>query len=334
MEGSAKTMKKFLCILVAMCVGLAGISGCTGYNPETSDTSTSISSLDSDVSKDTDKSNWVIKHYVDEFKDPTSEMYLNYICSGTFSNTATTNSKLTTSIIIDSCGVSIKLYEYGSNVVQNPYSHKVKYDITTKDDFGNKSSLSGSMDSETGDRIFLTSKDGENLISRLKTAKSKEIRFHVVNSERPSTYYDFTVNTLGFSEAYDKLNTYNIQSTNVSSITISCSEELKMTENQSKQCAITISFSNAPKGPYNPYDYIELVSENENIVTITPKSEQISGNSKAYCYVNGISGGKTTVYARNIDGTIISNKLEVEIQTREEYEQSWAEYWAEQSSLD
>lgn len=50
---------------------------------------------------------WTVKHYVDEFNDPTSQKYITTksLISGTFSNTATTNSKLTAKILVDSSTV-------------------------------------------------------------------------------------------------------------------------------------------------------------------------------------------------------------------------------------
>lgn len=59
---------------------------------------------------------WNVKYYVDSFGDPTDEAYITQrgVSSGKFSNSATTNSRLSWYFLIDADSVSIKMMEYGS----------------------------------------------------------------------------------------------------------------------------------------------------------------------------------------------------------------------------
>lgn len=74
---------------------------------------------------------WIIKNYVDEFDRPTEEQYITneYYITGTFSNSATTDSELKVMFLIDKDYIRIKLYEYGDNVVNNSYSKNKEYSL-------------------------------------------------------------------------------------------------------------------------------------------------------------------------------------------------------------
>ncbi len=67
---------------------------------------------------------WVLDYYVDEFRLPTDEPYVTNAepIIGIFSNSATTDSDLLVSILVDEDGLAIMLDEYGSSRVKNSYS--------------------------------------------------------------------------------------------------------------------------------------------------------------------------------------------------------------------
>jgi len=67
---------------------------------------------------------WKIKYYVDDFGDPTHQGYISTNLEGTFSNSATSNSKLNIIFIIGD-KISFQLYEYGGR-------SEVKGKISTK----------------------------------------------------------------------------------------------------------------------------------------------------------------------------------------------------------
>lgn len=210
-------MKKILCVCItgALCIALAGCSNSQKTSvssvsptsslasiPITSESDYSSSSVSSNSKNSED--NWQLKYYVDEFGDNTNEKYACYVEYGTFSNTATNDSNLIVYIMVDSDDVAIQLYEYGSNIVKNSYSHRREYNITTKDESGNKIPFSGFMASGSGDRIYLSDNGKGHFLNHMKKS-TENLRFHIVESDNPTTYYDFTVSPSGFKDVYNKL---------------------------------------------------------------------------------------------------------------------------------
>ncbi len=144
---------------------------------------------------------WEKAFYVDEFNSPTNEAYIRNsdVFVGTFSNSATTNSKLYARILIDSDDIAIKLWEYGSNEV-NAYS-TTSYNITVQDDKGNKHKLYGTM-YKNGERIYLSDSTFTALLQQNKKLKvyieeASEYRYHstylfeLENGNFNAVYADF-----------------------------------------------------------------------------------------------------------------------------------------------
>lgn len=76
---------------------------------------------------------WKMKSYKDEFGEEGASKYLVLMGSGVFSNSATTNSKMTAVLFMDKTGdFSFKLIEYNSSVVKSDDS----YDYRIKDSTG------------------------------------------------------------------------------------------------------------------------------------------------------------------------------------------------------
>lgn len=141
---------------------------------------------------------WEVAFYVDEFNNPTNNAYMRTsdVLSGTFSNSATTNSSLYARILIDSDGVTIKLWEYGRSEVK-AYT-TTNYKITFLDDNGNKSSTTGKM-YENGDRIHLADWSIVTLLQKNSTIKVyiQENSKYGVNSN-----YLFEVPSENFNSVY------------------------------------------------------------------------------------------------------------------------------------
>ncbi len=197
-----------ICIFATICVNLIGcsssetkIDNIDTQSTETSSTTSeedSVSDVSDDVSESSAGNSWKVKNYVDEFNDPTDEKYISYVGVGTFSNTATTDSTLVLSVLYDG-SLYVKLYEYGSSLVTNSYSHSVEYTVMVKDEDGQKSEYEGTMYSDSGDRVKIW---GSELIEKFKS--NKTLKFHIVNNDRPTTTYDFTIDTSGFKEVYEE----------------------------------------------------------------------------------------------------------------------------------
>lgn len=144
-------------------------------------------------------------YYVDEFNQPTTDGYVvneTYV-SGTFSNSATTDSLLYVQLLADKDDITIFLYEYGRNLVKNSSSRYVEeYDITMKTADGTKHKLTGTIYCG-GDRLFIDKKHKEKVFEALRSGET--ISFYVVESERTTTTYLFSIPTSNFAEEYSKL---------------------------------------------------------------------------------------------------------------------------------
>lgn len=150
-----------------------------------------------------EKITWEMTFYVDEFKNPTDEAYVRNadLFVGTFSNSATDNSKLYVRLLIDANDIAIILYEYGSNQVK-AYS-TTNYSISILDDNDVKHQLTGTM-YENGNRIFLSDMQ---LVSLLQT--NQELTFYIKENSKYgySSTYLFKVTNDNFNKVYSTFST-------------------------------------------------------------------------------------------------------------------------------
>jgi len=116
----------------------------------------------------TSNSIWKAKYFVDDFGDQTDDGYITTNLKGTFSNSATTNSKLGVRFIIDET-VAIKLYEYDQN---HPISGKISaklYKIMVKHNGERTPDFIGRNHS---DRLVLNENDSKKIIELFKAGGS------------------------------------------------------------------------------------------------------------------------------------------------------------------
>ena len=148
---------------------------------------------------------WTVDYYVDEFNQPTSDGYVSnktYFL-GTFSNSATTDSELLVLVLVDEEDIAFFLYEYGRNLVKNSSSRYVEeYDITMKTADGTKTSMTGTIYCG-GDRLFIDERYESTVLDALKSGE--QVSFYIVNSERTTTTYLFTILTNNFADMYQEL---------------------------------------------------------------------------------------------------------------------------------
>lgn len=145
---------------------------------------------------------WEVRYFTDQFQQPTEQGYVGNINNfvGTFSNSATSNSRLNVVFLIEDELAGIALFEYGSNQVQNIFTHKdIEYGITMRLDDGSDVELSGYIFA-SGDRIKLAEEARKTFIDALKT--NEKVSFYIVNLETPTTSYLFTVETANFTDVY------------------------------------------------------------------------------------------------------------------------------------
>lgn len=145
---------------------------------------------------------WIKSYYVDNFNDPTDEWYIIHeqLISGTFSNSATTNSNLSVYVLIDAEKISFFLYEYDSNQVKNSYSTDETYSITMKDADGNKTDIMGRIYAG-GDRIVIDDKYTDTVLEALSAEKGN-VSFYLVSDKYSTTSYLFSVECANFAQEY------------------------------------------------------------------------------------------------------------------------------------
>ena len=147
---------------------------------------------------------WSWYYYVDnKFQEPPDQWFIapksNFL--GTFSNSATSNSKLEAVIIYDCYDtLTIFLYEYAREddlVKNNSSKYKDYYEITMKNEEGKIVEMRGQMH-PGGDRIFIIDTYHGAALNFIKTSKS--IKVFILNEETPTTQYLFEFNVANFCE--------------------------------------------------------------------------------------------------------------------------------------
>lgn len=146
---------------------------------------------------------WTVRHYVDEFGEPTKQGYISNTSSinGTFSNTATQNSALNVDFLIsNSSKISIQLYEYAGNNPVKAYSSE-SYRVLIQDKDGNRLKLTTTNYSDRLSFDKTASRQVHNVLM-----KGGTIKFKIYEIDTPTTEYDFTIQKADWYEnAYTKL---------------------------------------------------------------------------------------------------------------------------------
>jgi hypothetical protein len=138
---------------------------------------------------------WTVKHYVDEFGAETKNGYVSNAepIQGTFSNSATQDSDLLVTLLIDKdLGMSIKLYEYARNNPVKAYSSD-SYEVNVKDAAGKPYHLRA-VNYES-DRMTLDKPSAKQLHAAL--LKGGKVQFVIRESDTPTTVYNFTLENAG-----------------------------------------------------------------------------------------------------------------------------------------
>lgn len=151
-------------------------------------------SAESNVS--TVKETWTKDFYVDDFNEPTDEWVVYSSFDGTFSNSATNDSRLSGQVLIDAQYVAFILYEYNRNQVKNIYSDAEEYTIITRTNDAEQT-FKGYIYSE-GDRIIVDENNTESIKNLLKTGG--EIKFYIYETDNSVTNYLFKVASNNLSD--------------------------------------------------------------------------------------------------------------------------------------
>ena len=137
---------------------------------------------------------WTIENKKNNFNEPTSEKYVfQETTKGLFSNSATTDSKLTAEIIISVENICIRLKEYGHYYVKNePY-----ISFYVKGDDGDIKTLERNYCDNEG-YIYLEKENADTLMNLM--LKGGTIKFHGWDGGVRSTY-NFSFNSDKLTEA-------------------------------------------------------------------------------------------------------------------------------------
>ena len=150
---------------------------------------------------------WAVEYYVDDFDQPTDQWYIttdDYF-EGNFSNSATTKSELNVLMAVDNeedkTRIAIFLYEYGRNLVKNSSTEYVdKYDVTMRTADGTDHSMTGTIYCGA-DRVFIDDEYVDEVLDAMKGEGT--VSFHLVDSERTTSTYLFSIETSNFGSVYD-----------------------------------------------------------------------------------------------------------------------------------
>lgn len=188
----------WIIIVVAVVVILGSLGGGKSENIDAGEDNT-IETSDNASAEATDNSGddnnivaesiWEKRFYVDDFDEPTDEWYITTECMGVFSNSATTDSKLTCVVLYDAVNVAFVLYEYNRYQVKNYYSYSVEYTITTRSNKG-EHTFTGYAYSD-GDRVTVKESDVEKIKDVLMN--DGEIKIYICETKNPISNYLFEV---------------------------------------------------------------------------------------------------------------------------------------------
>lgn len=133
---------------------------------------------------------WQIGHYVDEFNEVTGEEFAYIDLTGTFSNSATTNSELVVRIIVDFNDVEFYLLEYGNYKLTSLFNDPT-YTIRIKDGSDILHTFTGILSKSTS-RIILDTQYRDEMLDVLNAGG--KIRFAITDDNSSSTKYNFVIN--------------------------------------------------------------------------------------------------------------------------------------------
>ncbi len=202
-----KTIAAIVLAMVACCCVFAVTDDyIKGYNQGYADALAGVTNIyEKQASEDlTFKGIWTIKYFVDDFGDFTDDAYISssILKNGTFTNSATKDSDLSSRIIVDEYGQSyIFLYEYGSTQVTGSSSYPTKYNIKVKLADGTIKEFTGENDH---DRLALDYKCMLEFLDVLLAEQPFKIIITEVNDYFADSYNLGTIDPQGFTNAFNE----------------------------------------------------------------------------------------------------------------------------------
>lgn len=161
------------------------------------DSTISDLSASNDVEK---KVYWKVYNFIDNSNEETNKQYIMFHTEGVFSDSSNLESKLSVEIIFTKTATGIFLHKYDSS--NSPLTFKEGARIDLKNEFG------GSLNFYTN---YKWNQEGGLRVSGTACKKFRDYldqsfgEVKVVIENNYASSYKFTINTTGFSEAYNEL---------------------------------------------------------------------------------------------------------------------------------
>lgn len=157
------------------------------------------------IEREANRTYWYKGTFTDEFGDPTGKKYINTTTEGGFSNSATRNSYLFVEILVTKNSAGIFLHEYEKN--SSPESFYTGATVMLKNSSGETLRISSNSKwNQTGGLAIRRNEYSPgflNFKNFLLNSPGNEIK--VVIQDEYSSRYNFTINTKGFKEEFEKL---------------------------------------------------------------------------------------------------------------------------------
>ena len=134
---------------------------------------------------------WTSDFYKDEFNNPTDRAYIINVTpfTGTFGNSATTDSELKAYVYSEPSSVSFTLIEYGDNIVKGDFSEPEIFDINVLTPTGETVLMQGSL--YNGASGITLGDFSTRFNDILRT--NGEVRVSMVSQRTATTKYFFTI---------------------------------------------------------------------------------------------------------------------------------------------
>ena len=140
---------------------------------------------------------WELRAYQDEFGEKGSQKYLLLMGSGVFSNSATTNSRMTAILYMDKDDFSFKLIEYDSSVVKTDDSYRYRI----KDSDGDVYEMTLYNSDSTGQMSSWGSEDMKKIEEILAKGETITVSVKERNAYSTPDTYLFKLNVEGYAKA-------------------------------------------------------------------------------------------------------------------------------------
>ena len=211
-----RAVKRIVVIILVASALCAFISGCADISTQQIDTTPAPTSTPEPT---TDPSYWYVRRFVDEFGDETDSTYVQSTkITGSFSNTATSNSSLSVYVSFEESDykgdfISFRLLEYGKHKATHLSSERIELMFKIEDGSASNTyymTLTGSSDISSDVYTWeeLNDYDVDDfhvIIDALKSGKSFPCRIDIGTSSE----YHFILDGTGFADAVQEMELTN-----------------------------------------------------------------------------------------------------------------------------